>query len=726
MSLEIEAKFLVTGRGAYDRLRALTRIGGYTLLEGRMENVLDVYRDTTDRALLTAGYACRCRGRESGFLITVKSVAPPQNEVHRREELEVTIPEDAAPSAWPESAARDKVLALIGRNPLEELFRLSQSRFVRPLAEREREVASASLDEVSVGTRGAVRKWHELEVELAPAGTEEDLAAISGWLRDTLGLIPSTVSKFEKGLAIAGRRARPRRPAEAGQETSILLEAPENLSGGVPFSTLAGMGYTSRERGQQTDQVVFFDTHDGAFLKKGFTVSFSRSKETWRLFQGEAARAEQAGPTGSPPTDGTFSAALRAVSEVPPSIPVLQTVLLMTEYEIEGIAVHMLRIHARHWTFLAPEEESPPRTLLRLSVAGPSTASAYFSSLLQARLGFQPSPTPLVERGLSLLGLPLPGASLPAEFRVSPVDTTGRASSRVFCGEAWRMRANTRGAVHDLHPEFVHDLRVATRRARSALRLFRLLFEPAWSSALALELGWIALLLGTVRDLDVLTPRLDAQFELTRAAEDFREAVREAFIARRARAVSELVPALRSDRFARLLRTLEDSSPSYAGPADAGANVSDRDLPAGQFARRRIDKAFSKLGPWIDRPPESLTDAELHRVRILFKRLRYTCEFFRPLLGDDAGSLIGAFVGYQDCLGLHQDATTALSMLSEVREEVPQNERSESFLLSMGAMLQVQRDIQSTQREAFEHRWKSALELIALWKRVRGAMGEGG
>src|SRR5208283_6239280 len=133
--------------------------------------------------------------------------------------------------------------------------------------------------------------------------------------------------------------------------------------------------------------------------------------------------------------------------------------------------------------------------LLRLSVIGPSTASAYFSSLLQARLDFRPARTPIVSKGLSLLGLALPGAPLPAEFRVSPLDTISRACSRVFRGEAWRMRANARGAIHDLHPEFVHDLRVATRRARSALRLFSRLIDPVDLRPFADELGWIARLL---------------------------------------------------------------------------------------------------------------------------------------------------------------------------------------------------------------------------------------
>lgn len=144
------------------------------------------------------------------------------------------------------------------------------------------------------------------------------------------------------------------------------------------------------------------------------------------------------------------------------------------------------------------------------------------------------------------------------------------------------------------------------------------------------------------------------------------------------------------------------------------------------FACARIDKAFTKLAHWIDRPSESLTDPELHRIRILFKRLRYMCEFFRPLLGDEAAGLIGLFVGFQDCLGLHQDAATALHMLSGFQSDVPRDGRSDGFLLSMGAMLQVQRDIRKTQRERFVRRWKSAPDLVDLWQGLRGSLRDAG
>jgi CHAD domain-containing protein len=285
------------------------------------------------------------------------------------------------------------------------------------------------------------------------------------------------------------------------------------------------------------------------------------------------------------------------------------------------------------------------------------------------------------------------------------------------------MRANVTGAIHDLDSEFVHDLRVATRRSRSALRLFSLVLDPEAARSLAAELSWIASLLGATRDMDVLLARLDHYFASVEAGPDFRDILGGRLRDRRANALSGLVEALQSGRFPDLLDKLES-----CGGADVPDPVIDNahrvDQPARRFARARIDKAFAKLALWTERPVQSLSDVELHRIRILFKRLRYMCEFFRPLLGKDAGDLIGSFVGFQDCLGLHQDATTALHMLSGILAEVPPHLRSEEFLLCAGAILQVQRDIQREQRERFARRWKSAPGLFGIWKGLRGVLGE--
>jgi hypothetical protein len=89
----------------------------------------------------------------------------------------------------------------------------------------------------------------------------------------------------------------------------------------------------------------------------------------------------------------------------------------------------------------------------------------------------------------------------------------------------------------------------------------------------------------------------------------------------------------------------------------------------------------------------------------------------------DLGSLIAAFVSYQDCLGLHQDAATAIRLLTDLLGGLAPGGRTEEVLLSMGALLQLQRDAQRAQRQKFERKWDSAAELPTLWKRLRGSPG---
>ena len=66
-----------------------------------------------------------------------------------------------------------------------------------------------------------------------------------------------------------------------------------------------------------------------------------------------------------------------------------------------------------------------------------------------------------------------------------------------------RFREQLPGVQRDIDTEFVHQARVATRRMRSALRLFRDAVPQSTGACLAGELQWLGGLFGAVRDLDV-------------------------------------------------------------------------------------------------------------------------------------------------------------------------------------------------------------------------------
>jgi inorganic triphosphatase YgiF len=199
--MEIEAKFALPDAETFQRLQAADHLAGFTLSAAQVRQVRDTYLDAAGWPILDAGYACRRREQDENVTITLKGLRGAGGAVHRREELEVVLPADQPPAQWPASPVRERVLKLIGNAPLVPLFELQQTRFARLVSHGERPVGEWSLDEVHLTAEGGEHTYRELEVELAPQGTEDDLAAIVACLQDEWGLEPEPRSKFERALA---------------------------------------------------------------------------------------------------------------------------------------------------------------------------------------------------------------------------------------------------------------------------------------------------------------------------------------------------------------------------------------------------------------------------------------------------------------------------------------------------------------------------------------------
>jgi CHAD domain-containing protein len=71
-------------------------------------------------------------------------------------------------------------------------------------------------------------------------------------------------------------------------------------------------------------------------------------------------------------------------------------------------------------------------------------------------------------------------------------------------------------------------------------------------------------------------------------------------------------------------------------------------------------RAFEEL---VNKPDVAVE--QLHQLRIAFKGLRYTLEFFREVLGRDAEALIEEIKGMQDHLGALQDAVVTCDILRD-------------------------------------------------------------
>jgi CHAD domain-containing protein len=251
------------------------------------------------------------------------------------------------------------------------------------------------------------------------------------------------------------------------------------------------------------------------------------------------------------------------------------------------------------------------------------------------------------------------------------------------------MVANDPGVRLGQDPEALHDLRVATRRARSLLRAARGLVAPEWAEPLRDELGWLGGLLGPVRDLDVLLEHLDSE-ATTLEGEDARafRRLRAGLAAERREAREHLLEGLNSERYLQLLDRVE-------GAADAPAGESTTPLSeiAGQ-AFAKVEKAVKKL-------PARPTDEELHKVRIKTKRARYAAELAAPELGKKGAKLVDRAKTVQDVIGDHQDACVAEDRLRALAMR-----GGGKTGLAAGRLIERQRTRKRDARRAFPDAWQ--------------------
>jgi len=213
------------------------------------------------------------------------------------------------------------------------------------------------------------------------------------------------------------------------------------------------------------------------------------------------------------------------------------------------------------------------------------------------------------------------------------------------------MEANEHGAAQRSDPESVHQMRVALRRLRSAIAIFR---EHRNNDALVPDIRWLAGVLGTVRNWDVFLaetlPLLREWQTQTQNIDQLRvrsETMRDA-------ASGHVKSALASARYDRLKQALRSS-------ANEPWSSSHDDLRkfATATLQRRYEKACKRAHglhtqSWI----------ELHELRIAVKKLRYPVEFFSALFkAPHVRVLRGRLTELQDVLGAMNDASTAQQLI---------------------------------------------------------------
>lgn len=219
-------------------------------------------------------------------------------------------------------------------------------------------------------------------------------------------------------------------------------------------------------------------------------------------------------------------------------------------------------------------------------------------------------------------------------------------------------------------PDAVHQMRVAARRIRSALRTYRPLVEDPRTDHLVAELQWLGRSLADDRDAEVLEQRITvAVRELPdeQTLGPVQAQVTRHFARRRAEARAAVIEVVDGERYGALRgalqRLLVDPPLTKAGRRSA-----DKVLPA------LAGKAARKLGTRMDAAVEALAagedaDEPIHRARKAGKQVRYAVEVVRPVggkVGKQANTFRKHLRALQDELGAHQDTVVTRRALRDL------------------------------------------------------------
>jgi len=212
-------------------------------------------------------------------------------------------------------------------------------------------------------------------------------------------------------------------------------------------------------------------------------------------------------------------------------------------------------------------------------------------------------------------------------------------------------------------PDAVHQMRVATRRARSALQAFGGIIEREATRSLCAELKWLAAALGPARDGEVLLARLTAELAAIPPAlvmGPVQARITAHFTAGLAQTGQAALRALDGERYLRLLDDLDallaDPPLTPLAKRKAGKVLA---KPV-RRAARRLQRALAAVPAAEDR------DAVIHEARKATKRARYAAEAAVPALGSTASRQAAQAKELQQLLGDHHDSVVARTVLLDL------------------------------------------------------------
>ena len=227
---------------------------------------------------------------------------------------------------------------------------------------------------------------------------------------------------------------------------------------------------------------------------------------------------------------------------------------------------------------------------------------------------------------------------------------------------------NVEGTRTNLDSEFLHDLRVATRRTRSALSQVKRVLPDTVVEEFKQRFAWLGQITGPTRDLDVFLLELPLyRASLPAAMRSDLDMLQQSLEGKHVDAQRQLAEDLTSEQFLSLLNDWRAMLEADIPPGEPGWFA---DLPVERVVSQRIWGMYKKVlkagrAAAVHGEPEAM-----HELRKDCKKLRYLIEFFRNLYepGELKG-IIKALKALLDVLGEFQDKEVQAIHLRELAAE---------------------------------------------------------
>ena len=218
--------------------------------------------------------------------------------------------------------------------------------------------------------------------------------------------------------------------------------------------------------------------------------------------------------------------------------------------------------------------------------------------------------------------------------------------------------------------EGIHQMRVALRRFRSALKIFTRVTNSTALETLEETARSLALELGEARDLDVFTEEILEPALQHIPASEVLDVLLQAVARRRQEAWVRATHVVEGAVYRDFV--LNCAELAVCGPAGLGlddqcpARVEDLLAPLRPFAEEVLKNRYKKVRR-RGRKLASLTPVERHELRKDLKKLRYSAEFFSSLFSPkDQQKFFGSLKTLQDDLGYLNDVATARILLEDI------------------------------------------------------------